>query len=178
MYETKGIVSRAGTWLPAEPQGIGSHGTDRAFFDLVDPEGMADAVRATTVTSHPRTGGRGTLVGWIPKPPVSFGVVNNKRCRFSQEVQPVGLEVIPWSFDGAIKHVLGQEYSIDELWRNTNSSWILDAAASTERLTLSTVASWTCSLYMLYRRHGKVRKELDVKIPFQTVEKRFCLKTL
>jgi len=26
------------------------------------------------------------------------------------------LEVIPWSFDGAIKHVLGQEYSIDELW--------------------------------------------------------------
>ena len=26
------------------------------------------------------------------------------------------LEVIPWSFDGAIKHILGTEYSIDELW--------------------------------------------------------------
>ena len=28
----------------------------------------------------------------------------------------VTLEVIPWSFDGAIKHVLGDEYNIDELW--------------------------------------------------------------
>lgn len=26
------------------------------------------------------------------------------------------LEVIPWSFDGAIKHILGNEYNIDELW--------------------------------------------------------------
>jgi hypothetical protein len=26
------------------------------------------------------------------------------------------LEVIPWSFDGAIKHILGNQYSIDGLW--------------------------------------------------------------
>ena len=30
--------------------------------------------------------------------------------------------------------------------------------------------------YMLYRRHGGVRKELGVKTPFQAVEKRFMLK--
>jgi hypothetical protein len=26
------------------------------------------------------------------------------------------LEVIPWSFDGAIKHVFGEQYSIETLW--------------------------------------------------------------
>ena len=26
------------------------------------------------------------------------------------------LEVVPWSFDGAIKHVLGEQYNIDDLW--------------------------------------------------------------
>ena len=26
------------------------------------------------------------------------------------------LAINPWSFDGAIKHVLGEEYNIDELW--------------------------------------------------------------
>jgi hypothetical protein len=30
--------------------------------------------------------------------------------------------------------------------------------------------------YMLYRRHGGVRKESGVKTPFQVVEKRFMLK--
>ena len=30
--------------------------------------------------------------------------------------------------------------------------------------------------YMLYIRHGGVRKELGVKTPFQAVEKRFMLK--
>ena len=27
------------------------------------------------------------------------------------------LEVVPWSFDGAVKYALGSEYHIDELWR-------------------------------------------------------------
>ena len=31
--------------------------------------------------------------------------------------------------------------------------------------------------YMLYRRHGGVRKELNVKTPFQAVEKWFMLKS-
>jgi hypothetical protein len=26
------------------------------------------------------------------------------------------LHVVPWSFNGAIKHVLGEKYDIDELW--------------------------------------------------------------
>ena len=30
--------------------------------------------------------------------------------------------------------------------------------------------------YMLYRRHGEVRKELDVKTPFRAVEKRIMIK--
>ena len=25
--------------------------------------------------------------------------------------------VVPWSFNGAVKHVLGEEYDIDSLWR-------------------------------------------------------------
>ena len=27
------------------------------------------------------------------------------------------LEIVPWSFDGAVKHILGQDCNIDQLWR-------------------------------------------------------------
>ena len=41
---------------------------------------------------------------------------DNKDPEFLRKFNRSTLEVIPWSFDGAIKHVLGDEYNIDELW--------------------------------------------------------------
>ena len=41
---------------------------------------------------------------------------DNKDPEFLRKFNRSTLEVIPWSFDGAIKHILGTEYSIDELW--------------------------------------------------------------
>ncbi len=41
---------------------------------------------------------------------------DNKDPEFLRKFNRSTLEVMPWSFDGAIKHILGTEYSIDELW--------------------------------------------------------------
>ena len=35
---------------------------------------------------------------------------------FLRKFNRTALEVIPWSFDGAVKKVLGEEQSIDALW--------------------------------------------------------------
>jgi hypothetical protein len=35
---------------------------------------------------------------------------------FLRKFNRSALEIIPWSFDGAIKHVLGKKYSVDALW--------------------------------------------------------------
>lgn len=116
MYETKGVLYHElvhGYQL--EPQGIGSYGTNRAFFAFI--EGMADAVRAYNGYFPPenrRPGGHwldgyqttGFFLEWL----------TTKDADFLRKFNRSALEVIPWSFDGAIKHVLGQKYSIDELW--------------------------------------------------------------
>ena len=35
---------------------------------------------------------------------------------FLRKFNKSALEVIPWSFDGAVKHVLGEKYTTQELW--------------------------------------------------------------
>ena len=42
---------------------------------------------------------------------------DNKDPDFLRKFNRSTLEVIPWSFDGAIKHIFGNEYSIDGLWK-------------------------------------------------------------
>ena len=42
--------------------------------------------------------------------------MTDQQTEFLRKFNRSTLEVIPWSFDGAIKHVLGDEYNIDELW--------------------------------------------------------------
>ena len=39
-----------------------------------------------------------------------------KDADFLKKFNKSALEVIPWSFDGAIKHVLGEEHSIEGVW--------------------------------------------------------------
>ena len=78
---------------------------------------MADAVRARNgyfPLSNRRIGGHwldgyqttGFFLEWL----------TSKDDDFIRKFNRTALDVIPWSFDRAIKEVLGQEYSIDELW--------------------------------------------------------------
>lgn len=116
LYETEGVLYHElvhGYQL--EPQGIGSYSTNKTFFAFI--EGMADAVRAHNgffPAANRKPGGNwmdgyqttGFFLEWL--------TIKDKD--FLRKFNKSALEVIPWSFDGAIKHVLGTEYSIEELW--------------------------------------------------------------
>ncbi|MFA5650185.1 MAG: basic secretory protein-like protein [Proteiniphilum sp.] len=116
LYETEGVLYHELVHgFQLEPRGIGSYGTNRTFFAFI--EGMADAVRAHNgyfPLSNRRAGGHwldgyqttGFFLEWL----------TTKDDDFIRKFNRTALEVIPWSFDGAIKEVLGQEYSIDGLW--------------------------------------------------------------
>ena len=116
LHETEGVLYHELVHgFQLEPQGIGSYGNNRIFFAFI--EGMADAVRARNgyfPLSNRRTGGHwldgyqttGFFLEWLTA----------KDDDFIRKFNRTALEVIPWSFDSAIKEVLGQEYSIDEHW--------------------------------------------------------------
>lgn len=116
LYETEGVLYHELVHgFQLEPQGIGSYGTNKIFFAFI--EGMADAVRAYNnyfpITNR-KPGGNwmdgyqttGFFLEWL----------TTKDKDFLRKFNKSALEVIPWSFDGAIKYVLGIQYSIDDLW--------------------------------------------------------------
>ena len=43
-------------------------------------------------------------------------MVDNKGHRFLRKFNKSTLAVIPWSFEGAIKHVLGEQYTMEGIW--------------------------------------------------------------
>lgn len=116
LYETEGVLYHELVHgFQLEPQGIGSYGTNKTFFAFI--EGMADAVRAHNgyfPATNRKPGGNwmdgyqttGFFLDWL----------TTKDADFLRKFNRSTLEVIPWSFDGAIKHVLGKQYSIDGLW--------------------------------------------------------------
>lgn len=116
LYETKGVLYHElvhGYQL--EPQGIGSYGTNKVFFAFI--EGMADAVRAHNgyfPATNRKPGGHwmdgyqttGFFLQWL----------TTKDAEFLKKFNRSALEIVPWSFDEAVKHILGDEYSIEALW--------------------------------------------------------------
>ncbi|MBF6596971.1 MAG: basic secretory family protein [Fermentimonas sp.] len=116
LYETEGVLYHELVHgFQLEPQGIGSYGTNKVFFAFI--EGMADAVRAHNgyfPDENRMAGGHwmdgyqttGFFLEWL----------TTKDKVFLKKFNRSTLEVIPWSFDGAIKHVLGEDHSIDTLW--------------------------------------------------------------
>ena len=107
-FETRGVLLHELTHAyQLEPQGIGSYGTNRVFWAFI--EGMADAVRVANGGfdgPNARPKGGNYMDGY--RTAGYFFVLR----KFNRST----LEVVPWSFDGAIKHILGNEYNIDELW--------------------------------------------------------------
>lgn len=118
LFETRGVLLHELTHAyQLEPQGIGSYGTNRVFWAFI--EGMADAVRVANAgfDADARPKGGNYMDGYRTTGYFLVWLRDNKDPEFLRKFNHSTLEVIPWSFDGAIKHVLGKEYNIDDLWR-------------------------------------------------------------
>lgn len=117
-FETRGVLLHELTHAyQLEPQGIGSYGTNRVFWAFI--EGMADAVRVANggfegPSARPKGGNY--MDGYRTSGYFFVWLRDHKDPDFLRKFNRSTLEVIPWSFDGAIKHILGNEYSIDDLW--------------------------------------------------------------
>lgn len=117
-FETRGVLLHELTHAyQLEPQGIGSYGTNRVFWAFI--EGMADAVRVANggFGQNARPKGGNYMDGYRTAGYFFVWLRDNKDPEFLRKFNRSTLEVVPWSFDGAIKQVLGVEYNIDDLWR-------------------------------------------------------------
>lgn len=117
LFETRGVLLHELTHAyQLEPQGIGSYGTNRVFWAFI--EGMADAVRVANGGFGPdaRPKGGNYMDGYRTAGYFFVWLRDNKDPEFLRKFNRSTLEVVPWSFDGAIKHILGEKYNIDDLW--------------------------------------------------------------
>ena len=118
-FETRGVLLHELTHAyQLEPQGIGNYGTSKVFWAFI--EGMADAVRVANGGFHgevDRPKGGNYMDGYRRAGYFFVWLRDNKDPDFLRKFNLSTLAVVPWSFDGAIKHVLGNEYSIDDLWK-------------------------------------------------------------
>ncbi len=117
MFETRGVLLHELTHAyQLEPQGIGTYGTNRTFWAFI--EGMADAVRVANGGFRPdgRPRGGSYMDGYRTTGYFLVWLRDNKDPEFLRKFNRSALEVVPWSFDGAVKHILGGQYDIDSLW--------------------------------------------------------------
>lgn len=117
LFETRGVLLHELTHVyQLSPQGIGDYDTDRVFWCFI--EGMADAVRVANggFTPDDRPRGGNYMDGYRTTGFFLVWLRDNKDPDFLKKFNASTLEVIPWSFDGAIRHCLGENANIDELW--------------------------------------------------------------
>lgn len=117
-FETRGVLLHELTHAyQLEPQGIGNYGNDRNFWAFI--EGMADAVRVANGGFHgeqDRPKGGSYMDGYRKAGYFFVWLRDNKDPDFLRKFNKTTLEVIPWSWDGAIAKVLGEGNTIDALW--------------------------------------------------------------
>lgn len=106
LFETRGVLLHELTHAyQLEPQGIGTYGTNKVNRAFI--EGMADAVRVAG----------GGFDGPNARPRGGHYMDGYRTTGyFLWKFNRSALEVVPWSFDGAVKHILGPKYNIDDLW--------------------------------------------------------------
>ncbi|MDR2921391.1 MAG: basic secretory family protein [Tannerella sp.] len=117
-YETRGVLYHELTHgYQLEPQGIGTYGTNKTFWAMI--EGVADAVRYLNggFTLEDRPKGGNYMEGYRKAGFFFAWLVQTKDPDFLRKFNRSTLEIIPWSFNGAIKQVLGKQYNIDDLWQ-------------------------------------------------------------
>lgn len=118
VQENRGVLFHELTHaFQLEPKGCGDYGSSKVFHSCI--EGMADAVR-TLCGGFPNADDRpkgghylnsyrftGFFIVWL---------VKNKDKDFLRKFNLSTQHVNPWSFDGAIKYILGDKYNVDDLW--------------------------------------------------------------
>ncbi|MDR1864270.1 MAG: basic secretory family protein [Bacteroidales bacterium] len=118
-YETKGVLYHELTHAyQLEPQGCGTYADGGQFWAFI--EGVADAVRVANGCFRPKDrpkGGKytdgyrvtGFFLNWLNE---------TKDPDFIRKFNRSAIEVIPWSFESAFKHIFGDEKDchIDALW--------------------------------------------------------------
>ncbi len=117
-YETRGVLYHELTHgFQLEPQGIGSYGTNKTFWAMI--EGVADAVRLSNgcFTAEDRPKGGHYMDGYRTTGFFLVWLTKNKDKDFLRKFNQSTLKVIPWSFDGAIKYALGKDQNVDSLWK-------------------------------------------------------------
>ncbi len=131
LFETRGVLLHELTHAyQLEPQGVGNYGNNRVNFAFI--EGMADGVRVANGgfrgprdRTRSREGDRNwdeyVKSGWLQGYRVTgyflVWLRDTKDPDFLWRFNRSALEVVPWSFDGAMKHILGPGYGIEGLWR-------------------------------------------------------------
>ena len=118
LFETRGVLLHELTHAyQHRPQGIGTYGTNKENWAYV--EGMADAVRVAAggfVGPKARPKGGHPLKGYRTTGYFLVWIRDHKDPDFLWKFNRSALEVVPWSFDAAIKHILGPDYSLEALW--------------------------------------------------------------
>jgi hypothetical protein len=119
-YETKGVLYHELTHAyQLEPQGCGTYSDGGEFWTFI--EGVADAVRVANGCFRPkdRPKGGNYMDGYRTTGFFLYWLSQKKDPDFIRKFNRSALEVIPWSFDGAFKHIFGdrEEYHIDALWK-------------------------------------------------------------
>lgn len=124
-YETRGVLYHELTHAyQLEPLGCGTYGDSKVFSAFI--EGVADAVRVAnglfTERDRPARGdyrdgyrAAGFFYNWLN---------NNKDPDFLKKFNRSAIELNPWSFEAAFKHIFGEDekYSIDNLWNEYKES--------------------------------------------------------
>lgn len=117
-FETRGVLLHELTHAyQLEPQGIGTYSTNKTFWIFI--EGMADAVRVANggfYGEQDRPKGGHYTKGYRYAGYFFVWLRDNYDPDFLRKFNLSTLDVVPWSFDGAIKHVLGEQYDIESLW--------------------------------------------------------------
>lgn len=118
-FETRGVLLHELTHAyQLEPQGIGTYSTNKTFWVFI--EGMADAVRVANggfYGEQDRPKGGHYTKGYRYAGYFFVWLRDNYDPDFLRKFNLSTLDVVPWSFDGAIKHVLGEQYDIESLWQ-------------------------------------------------------------
>ncbi len=115
--ETKGVLCHELTHVfQLRPKGIGNYYSNKVYWAYV--EGMADAVRCLNgyFTESDRKKGGNYADGYRYTGFFFAWLTLNKDADFLRKINRSSLHVVPWSFDGAIKYALGDQYNIDMLW--------------------------------------------------------------
>ncbi len=117
-FETRGVLLHELTHAyQLEPQGIGTYSTNKTFWVFI--EGMADAVRVANggfYGEKDRPKGGHYTKGYRYAGYFFVWIRDNYDPDFLRKFNLSTLDIVPWSFDAAIKSILGEQYDIETLW--------------------------------------------------------------